>query len=228
MAALLTRNQVRSVDRLAVERYHMTGLVLMENAGRGAADIIRREYGPPGRAIIFCGPGNNGGDGCVIARHLHNAEWNVRLVMAGERGRLSPDAAANAAIVEAMGLPMVFAVASDAPRSAAESIRTDDVVIDALLGTGFQGSVRSPMAELIVAVNAAGRRALVAIDVPSGLDCDEGTPSNATIQADLTVTFVAGKPGFAAPAAASYVGRVQVAEIGVPRELIEAVAAAGG
>ncbi len=223
----MTREQVRRVDRLAIERYGIAGLVLMENAGQNAAAIIRDIYGLAGKAWICCGPGNNGGDGFVIARHLHNAGWSVRLVLAGDPSRVTPDTRANYAIVEAMKLDLSVAQSGETQCALAGSISHDDIVVDALLGTGFRGEVRSPTAELIDAINAAAKRALVAIDVPSGLDCDTGLPSNATVRADLTITFVAVKAGFAAASAGPYVGRVEVADIGAPRELLDEVLAGG-
>jgi NAD(P)H-hydrate epimerase len=221
MSIVLTREQVRRVDQLAVEHYGISGLVLMENAGRNAASIIDDQYGPAGKVLICCGPGNNGGDGCVIARHLHNTAWQVRLMLAGDPSRLTHDTSVNYSIVEAMGLRPMVAPEGDAQRSIAESISQDEVVVDALLGTGFRGEVRSPTDELIHGMNASDNRAVVAIDVPSGLDCDSGRPSNATIRADLTITFVASKVGFEVETAGSYVGRTIVADIGAPRELIE-------
>ncbi|MGB2985301.1 MAG: NAD(P)H-hydrate epimerase [Phycisphaerae bacterium] len=226
MNVALTRKQIRRVDQLAIERYRIAGVVLMENAGRNAAAIIRDTYGSTtGEAFICCGPGNNGGDGCVIARHLHNAGWSVRLMLAGDPSRMTHDAEANYAIVEAMGLERIVAPDWDTERATIESIRDDEVVVDALFGTGFSGEVRSPTAELIDAINAASKRAVVAIDVPSGLDCDTGVPSNATIRADLTITFVAAKTGLVAETAAPYVGRLEVADIGTPRELLAEIVA---
>lgn len=226
MNVSLTREQVRRVDELAIHRYRIAGLVLMENAGRNAAAIIDQNYGPIGRAIIFCGTGNNGGDGCVIARHLHNAGWCVRVVLAGDVTRLTPDASANYRIVEAMGLAHILAFDAATQQAAASSITPHEIVVDALLGTGFSGEVRSPFAELIHALNAANKRAVVAVDLPSGLDCDSGTPGRATIRADLTITFVARKRGFDSPGVASYLGRIEVADIGAPRELIVEIATA--
>ena len=224
MSVILTRDQIRRVDRLAIERYGIVGVVLMENAGRNAAQIIRREYGESGGAAICCGPGNNGGDGCVIARHLHNAGWSVRLLITGKPERMSPDMLANFRIVEAMGLEHVITTDGGAQCDFIQSVRSDEIVLDALLGTGFRGEVRSPTAELIEAINMAAKRGTVAIDIPSGLDCDNGEPSNATIRADLTITFVARKTGLVASQAVSYVGKIEVADIGVPRELIAEIA----
>lgn len=221
--AILTRGQVRQVDQLAVTKYRQVSITLMENAGRNAAEAIDRHYGPAGKALIFCGPGNNGGDGFVIARHLHNRNWEVAVVLAGDPQRLTPDAGANYAVVEAMGLPLTLAHEAEAQLAAVQQIQPEHVVIDALLGTGFVGAVRSPTAELIAALNARPHRALVAVDVPSGLNCDTGEPSNATVRADLTVTFAAQKAGFVLPAAAPYVGIVEVADIGVPRVVIDEV-----
>ena len=203
----------------------MTGLVLMENAGRNATEVIDRTYGPRGHAVIFCGTGNNGGDGCVIARHLVNRGWTVRLVMTGPRRKQTHDTAANFSIIEAMGVDI--SVAEDAPsqQAAAKSVTANDVIVDALLGTGFHGEVRSPTAELICAVNDAPKRGVVAIDVPSGLDCDSGTPSRSSVRADVTITFVAVKRGFATPEAQAYLGHVEVADIGAPQQLIAEIAA---
>ena len=224
MSTILTRAQVRRVDQLAIERYGISGPVLMENAGRNATEIIRRVYGEVGRAVIFCGPGNNGGDGCVMARHLHNAGWTVWLMMTGDEDRMTPDTLGNYRIVKAMPINPTIAADAAGQQAFVRSIRGDEIVVDALLGTGFRGEVRSPTNELIEAVNAKRMRAVVAVDVPSGLDCDTGEPSNATIRADLTVTFVANKKGFTTEAAAPYVGRVEVADIGAPRELVEEIA----
>jgi len=225
MSIVLTRDQVRRVDQLAVERYAMSGLVLMENAGRNAAEIIDREFGPGGRAVIFCGPGNNGGDGCVIARHLLNRGWNLRLVMTGTSDKRASDTATNLEILEAMEAEIILAEDADAQKQASSSIQRDEIVVDALLGTGVTGAVRSPTDQLIDAINARVKRATVAVDLPSGLDCDEGTVTNTAIKADLTVTFVAVKKGLEVADAGIYVGRVETADIGAPARLVEAIAA---
>jgi len=221
MTRRLTRHQVRLVDQGAVDHFHMSSLLLMENAGRNAAEIIRQTYGDPGQAFIVCGVGNNGGDGCVIARHLANAGWSVRLLIAGDMDRASADMRSNRKTVEAMALPLTIASTAENLEATVKNLRADEIVVDALLGTGFQGEVRPPLDTLIRALNKTPKRACVAVDLPSGLDCDTGKPSNATIRADLTVTFVADKIGFASPEARPYLGRVVVADIGVPMAAIQ-------
>ena len=225
MSLTLTRNQVRRVDQLAIERYGIAGIVLMENAGRNAADVIRDVLGRRGTAMICCGTGNNGGDGCVIARHLHNAGWTVSLLMAGDPARCTPDTTTNLGIVRAMEIDLIETLDIVEQLTALRRVEPDGIVVDALLGTGFRGDVRSPTAELIQAINSTPKRSVVAVDVPSGFDCDTGTASNAAIRADLTVTFVAAKIGFAASAARPFVGRVEVVDIGAPRGLIDEVVA---
>jgi len=152
---------------------------------------------------------------------------------------MTPDASANYRIIEAMGLAphvspttreswgeeLLQTVEAATQQAAASSITPQEIVVDALLGTGFSGEVRSPLAELIHAINAASKRAVVAVDLPSGLDCDTGTPGRATIRADLTITLVARKRGFDARQAIPYLGRIEVADIGAPRELLPEVAA---
>ena len=225
MSLTLTRNQVRRVDQLAIERYGIAGIVLMENAGRNAANVIQGETGAARTALICCGTGNNGGDGCVIARHLHNAGWSVSLLLAGDRARCTADTATNFRIIRAMGIELVEISEVQKQPAVLNAAGPNTVVVDALLGTGFLGEVRSPMAELIRAMNSMPKQSLVAVDIPSGLDCDTGAASNATIRADLTVTFVASKPGLESSTARPFVGRVEVVDIGVPKALIEEVSA---
>jgi NAD(P)H-hydrate epimerase len=218
----LTRDEARRCDEIATNELLVPTLLLMENAGRGAAEVVHERYAPlkGGRCFVFCGPGNNGGDGFVVARHLLRLGETVVVKLCGARDRLAGDAAVNCRIVERLGIGVREVRDDGTALAAAGELTPNDVVIDALLGTGFQGSVRAPMATLIERLNRAradGRaRAVVAIDLPSGLDCDTGAPSNATIRADLTVTFVAPKVGFAAAGTAPFIGEVVVRDIGVP------------
>jgi NAD(P)H-hydrate epimerase len=218
----LTRQQVREVDRRAIEEYGVPSIVLMENAGRGTAELLR-SLGVHGRVVVCCGKGNNGGDGFVIARHLDNHGVPVRVLLFARPDELTGDAATNYRILARSGLPVV--VHADQPLNG-EAVRSElagaEWVVDALFGTGLSGPVRPPFDQVIAAVNASPARVL-AVDIPSGLDCDSGQPLGPTVRAQHTVTFVALKQGFATAAAREWLGQVHVVDIGAPRCLLEAV-----
>lgn len=220
MARTLTRAEVREVDRLAIEEYGLPGILLMENAGANVARLLEslRIDGP---VAIACGPGNNGGDGFVIARHLDAAGHAVRLLLACAADRCHGDAAVNLRVAERSGLPMDMLAAAD-HAAWDRALRRAVWVIDALLGTGAVGPPRGSVATAIAAIDAArgaGARVL-AVDLPSGLDCDTGTVPGACVRADDTATFVAAKAGFERAGAAAYTGAVHVLGIGAPRGLL--------
>lgn len=219
----MTRDEIREVDRAAIEDICIPGIVLMENAARGATDAMLDLLDEPGRSsvAIVCGAGNNGGDGFAIARHLHNAGVEVAVFLTVPAAKLKGDAETNHQIVKRMGIPIESVEGKTDLESQADAFRKAAIVVDAMLGTGFSGEVRSPMDEVIGWINELSGPKIVAVDVPSGLDCDSGEPTNATIRADLTVTFVAPKAGFAQSAAEPYVGKIKVVDIGAPRELID-------
>jgi NAD(P)H-hydrate epimerase len=229
MPPTITRDQSREVDRRAIQQYGMLGLVLMENAGRGVADVVCRlaEAGSgrrPGRVVVCCGKGNNAGDGFVIARHLDLRGCEVRVLVWAEAAELTGDAGANFQILLRSGVPIeLFGNRHDAARLD-EHLADADWVIDALLGTGARGEPRPPLDAVIDQINAAPVKRL-AVDLPSGLDCDTGAAAEHTIRADETCTFVAMKRGFLAPGAERYTGRVHVLDIGAPRRLVEEIIA---
>jgi NAD(P)H-hydrate epimerase len=213
----LTRDEVRAIDRRAIEDYGLPGVVLMENAGRGAAELLLVQ-GIHGPVLICCGGGNNGGDGYVIARHLDIAGIPVRILALVPPEELSGDAATQAAVIRRCGVPIL--VLPQDGDAVANELAAAEWIVDALLGTGMRGNVRPPYDDLIDAINRAPGKVL-AVDLPSGLDCDLGVPLGSCIRADLTTTFVARKRGFNVPTAAPYLGQVHVIGIGAPRDLIE-------
>jgi len=220
----LTREQSRQVDRRATEEYGISGLVLMENAGRGVTDVLC-EKGIDGPVVICCGKGNNAGDGFVIARHLDLRSFDARVLLWAEPAELVGDAAANFRILEKTDVPIeVFANEHDAARLERQ-LAGAAWIVDGLLGTGARGEPRPPLDAVIDQLNASAALKL-AIDLPSGLDCDTGQPARHTIRAAVTCTFVAAKPGLLAPDAAQYTGEVRVLDIGAPKKLIEEVLAA--
>ena len=215
---LLTRAEVREIDRRAIEDFGIPGIVLMENAGRGAAEIIRQTCDlKRGSVAIVCGGGNNGGDGMVIARHLSIWGVAVRVLIAADITRFTGDALTQLKIIQRMKLPMrPFFATAELERSCSE-LAGADVIVDAVLGTGFSGSVRPPLDAVIEAINAARPAArVVAIDLPSGLDCDTGNATGPAVAADVTVTFVAPKSGFRAKEARPFLGELFVVDIGAP------------
>ncbi len=216
--SVLNRDQSRAIDRIAVERYGMTGLVLMENAGRGVADLLR-EFRPRGSVVVCCGKGNNAGDGFVIARHLRLGDVPVRVLLLSDSSELTGDAAANFNILQKTDVPIdLFARPFDAEKFQAV-VNAAEWIVDALLGTGAKGDPRPPFDEAIRRMNAAPAKKL-AVDLPSGLDCDSGRPASSTVRADVTATFVALKIGFQNPAARPFTGQVRVLGIGVPQTII--------
>ncbi len=216
----LTRDQVRSIDRRALDDYGIPGVVLMENAARAVADAAWELLGGvPGPVLVLCGGGNNGGDGLAAGRHLHNRGCDVSIALLVDPAKYTGDAAINWQIVRAMGLPTA---AFDPAQLVGPRL-----LIDAIFGTGLDEPPRDPFPAVFDAVNHSGVPVL-AVDVPSGLDCDTGVPPGACVRATRTVTFVAEKVGFAAPAAAGFLGVVTVGDIGCPRELVRAVAADAG
>jgi NAD(P)H-hydrate epimerase len=218
----LSRTQVRDLDRRAIEEYGVPGVVLMENAGRGCADVLQT-LGVRGRVVICCGKGNNGGDGFVIARHLDNAQIAVRVLLFASAKELEGDAAINYRIIAKSGLPIVTWGAASLDREwLQKELAAAEWIVDALFGTGLSGPVRPPFDQLIAAINASAA-SVFAVDIPSGLDCDTGQPLGAAVRANHTATFVALKKGFADPAAREWLGRVHVVPIGIPRALLSTV-----
>ena len=209
----LTRMESRSIDARAAA-LGLSTLVLMENAGRGAADSLRRRAPGSTRVVTACGPGNNGGDGGVVARHLDAWGFDVHVAWIAPPERLSPDARVQFHILESAGIPQIVVDESKLEELRGLLARAD-AVVDALFGTGLTRPPEGLAAALIDMVNAA-RKPVLALDLPSGLDADSGRPQGRTVRATWTATFVAPKVGFNAPEALEYLGEVEVVEIGVP------------
>jgi NAD(P)H-hydrate epimerase len=219
----LTREQVREIDRRAIEDHHIPGIVLMENAARAVVDVAMEMLDDPqGVVSIVCGGGNNGGDGLAVARHLSNRRVPLNVCMLVEPATLKGDARTNYSINLAMQTVNMWGYFTPMPGLLAPGSRVR-LIIDAIFGTGL---TRPPEGLFATAINQINdlRIPVLAVDVPSGLDCDTGEPLGACIRAMRTVTFVAEKAGFANPASRQFTGEVTVGDIGCPRELIEEVA----
>ncbi|MFO0881045.1 MAG: NAD(P)H-hydrate epimerase [Gemmataceae bacterium] len=223
MHVLLSREQARRLDQLAMSTYGIPGVVLMENAGRGMAELLLR-LGVRGPVTIVAGKGNNGGDGLVIARHLDIAGVPVRMVLLARVEDLTGDASIQGQVVRKLGLPLEEEVLdSFDPHRFAQRLQEAECIVDAVFGSGLMGPVRPPFDQVIEAMNAApGWR--FAVDLPSGLDADTGEPLGACVRAEHTATVVAAKRGFLHPGAAAYLGQVHVVAMGTPRRLLEQIA----
>lgn len=212
----LTREQSRQLDRRAIDEYGLSGLVLMENAGRGVVDVLER-LGIHGPVVILCGKGNNAGDGFVIARHLEIRGYDCHVILLFPQSELTGDAATNFSILQKTNVPIV-----ETPNSLDPHAHGADWLVDAMLGTGARGEPRPPLDAAIDWFNKQPARK-IAVDVPSGLDCDTGAPAVHTILADHTCTFAATKAGFSKNPANPFLGEVHICDIGVPPRLLDEV-----
>lgn len=218
MPLVLSAEQMRAIDRAATERLGVPSLLLIENAGRGVAEVIARERAPRGLDVrVVCGAGQNGGDGFVIARHLANAGARVTVLLAAPTGKLAGDAALNARAVGAMAR---IAVRDEGTTTDGDAWRARlagaDVLVDAVFGTGLRADVTGAPAAAIAAMNAT-RALRVAVDLPSGLDADTGRVRGTAVDAHVTATMGAHKLGLVLDAEAP-VGRVAVVDLGVAIE----------
>lgn len=204
----LSRDEVRELDRRAIEGFGVPGVVLMENAGRSAAELLMRLNPEKLPVVILCGPGNNGGDGFVIARHLDNHGWPADVWLALDPPKPGGDA------------DIAYQIAEKARLVLEWTIEWNGWIIDALFGTGLSRPLSPPYSDLVALVNVSGKPVL-AIDIPSGLDCDTGEPLGPTVRAMHTATFVAHKKGLLNPASREWTGEVHVLDIGAPRKLID-------
>ncbi|MET4103173.1 hydroxyethylthiazole kinase-like uncharacterized protein yjeF [Roseovarius sp. MBR-78] len=215
MTDLLTAAQMRTLEGAEIGAGRVTGMELMERAGRGVVAAMFDEWPAlaraPQRAVVLCGPGNNGGDGFVVARLLKEWGWEVAAFLYGEAGKLPPDAKANYQRWSALGATRPLAEAQDIGEGA--------LVVDALFGTGLTRPLEGLLRETVA------RRAArcVAIDIPSGLCADSGRVLGAAMRADLTVSFHSAKPGHYLADGPDHCGVLRVADIGLPPGAPEAI-----
>ena len=216
---VMSRDEVRAFDAWAINELGVPGIVLMENAGRSCAQFIIETLSKikKPKVCIFCGTGNNGGDGFVIARHLLNAGFAVTVVVCGNIAKIKNDARVNLDILIGLGLKIErldmegTEIIDDRVTKLANEA---NMIIDAIFGTGLTGTLRDEYKRLIENINELGCP-ILSVDIPSGLDCDTGQPLDAAIKANCTVTFVAVKKGFVFEDARPYTGDIFIASIGV-------------
>jgi hydroxyethylthiazole kinase-like uncharacterized protein yjeF len=202
----LNADEMRAIDRWAIEERGVPSLELMEAAGRAVAEAAS-DFARPGRAAVICGKGNNGGDGLVAARALSETGFQVDALLLGPPDELSDDAKANLARFEA--------ARQVEPGELPRAIEGAGVIVDAIFGTGFAGDPRDPAATAIEAMNEAGAP-VVATDVASGVNASTGEVEGKAVAADVTVTFHAPKLGHWIAPGKEHTGDLRVAPIGIP------------
>jgi len=215
---IMTRDEVRAFDSYAINTLGIPGVVLMENAGRTCVETIIQELrniASP-KVCIFCGTGNNGGDGYVIARHLLNNKFEVTVIVCGDKNKIKGDAKTNLDILERMGesIEYINLLEDNIDERTAILMNGAYMIVDALFGTGLSGCLRDEHIHLIENINKA-KCPILAVDIPSGMDCDTGESLGVVVKADYTVTFVAMKKGFKNANSIRYAGKVVVASIGI-------------
>lgn len=221
---LATVNQARQIDEMSQKVYGLTGEILMESAGGLAAREIDLTFLPEltrGSAAIVCGPGNNGGDGLVTARHLHSAGHRDLVVyLVAPRDQQSPLFRVQLQRAQSQGLRIVDVIEDPLK---AKQISNAELIVDALFGIGLSRKIEEPFLEIIEIMNSA-KAPKVAIDTPSGLNADTGRVEGACVQAAMTITFGLAKPGFFVSEGPAHVGKLRVLPIGFPYESLRGIA----
>lgn len=229
-------SEMRELDRLAIDEYGIPGLVLMENAGLSTVVMMEQELGPADNhfALILIGPGNNGGDGLVIGRHLHQRGCKPVFLFLVAPEQLQGDAAANLRIVKKLGLTQHVLTTSEAVQTLPALIQQSTsqgmrcyAIIDALFGTGLTRAIVGHMAELIELIDTerwAADTPRIAVDIPSGLHADTGMILGTCIRADHTATYGCAKPGQLLQHGPELCGQLHVLDIGIPPAAVAALA----
>ena len=210
MSRLFTAHQIRLMDRMLIDEYGIPGLTLMSRAADASVDLLRGRYPLARRVIIFCGTGNNAGDGYLVAAKLQDRVIDVLVVQVGDPQKLGKDASTARNRCAQQAVPIM-----DWDAFQSGGLEEADVLVDALLGLGTAGPARKPFAQAIDWLNAQ-QAPVIALDIPSGLHPDLGFAEGAAVYASHTVTFIANKLGLAAEQGPDFSGEVHVAPLGTP------------
>jgi hydroxyethylthiazole kinase-like uncharacterized protein yjeF len=214
--AVVSRSEMRAFDAHAIEACRVPSLALMENAGRGAAEVVLEGLAPEANVVVVCGGGNNGGDGFVVARHLVTRGRSVHVHLSAAPDTLRGDARTNYEALVGLGVP-VQVIGSDL-RALRADLGQADRIVDALFGTGLDRPLTGTHVACVELLNQS-QRTIVALDVPSGLNADTGQAMGAAVRAKRTVTFGLPKLGLLTPHGAELAGELRVVDLGVPSSL---------
>jgi NAD(P)H-hydrate epimerase len=221
---LVTASEMQKMDQLTIESFGIPGRVLMENAGRGAAQILFEKFGglKNKKIGIVAGRGNNGGDGFVIARYLAQKGIKATVYLLSKRAAVKGDAAANLKLLDSLSIPVVEIPDKKAFSTHRTSMVHQEIWVDAILGTGLKLEVKGYFKGIIEFINSLNKP-VFAVDIPSGLDSDTGQPCGACIRAHVTATFAFAKTGHILFPGASYTGSLEIVDIGIPHHIAEEV-----
>jgi ADP-dependent NAD(P)H-hydrate dehydratase / NAD(P)H-hydrate epimerase len=226
MMYLLSRQEMYACDRYTIQEMGIPGKDLMENAGRGSAEYLRDNLLTIGeQVLIFCGSGNNGGDGFVIGRYLHEWGYHVQIIVTGKYAKMTNETLENYDTCLDMGISIHCTSSYQEWHDIGIDIGEYGIVVDAIFGVGFKGILRGWIAELIREINQKSKLT-IAIDIASGIDADNGAADNA-VQAQHTLTMAAIKYGSVLGAGKSCSGRIEVIDIGMPPEVTRQINPAG-
>ncbi|MGD2269928.1 MAG: NAD(P)H-hydrate dehydratase [Desulfobacterales bacterium] len=221
---LVTAAEMRQMDRETIDSFGIPGRILMENAGRGACRVFLEQFPALGqkRVAVVAGRGNNGGDGFVIARYLSHKGINVTVFLLAEQGKVSGDAAANLRLLKPMGVPVVELPDQKTFSKHKTDLVHQDVWIDAIFGTGLNSDVRGYFRDVIEFINSS-HKPVFAVDIPSGLNSDTGQPGGICIRSQATATFGFAKTGHILFPGASFTGKLEIIDIGIPPHIVKSV-----
>ncbi|MFQ6067629.1 MAG: NAD(P)H-hydrate dehydratase [bacterium] len=220
MMKVVTSQEMQKLDKLAIKRIGIPSIVLMENAGIKVTEVIEKECGPlcAKSVYILCGPGNNGGDGMVVARHLLNRGVKMKVFLLARKNRIKGDAATNLDIAEKLGIGVKEVTSARDLRLLHRELPNADIIVDALLGTGSTLPLRGLLREAVGLINQSSGHS-IAIDLPTGLHADTGEVPGEAVKANITVTFAYPKRGLYLYPGINYAGKIEVVDIGIPSRL---------
>jgi NAD(P)H-hydrate epimerase len=221
---LVTADEMQAMDRLTIEDFGIPGMVLMENAGRGATRFLLEQFPDIEHKTVgvMAGRGNNGGDGFVMARCLKQKGIQVQVFLLAETGRVQGDALANLKLLKPLGVPVVEIPDEASFSKLNAEMQGVDLWIDAILGTGLSSDVKGYFRRIIDYLNSLNKP-VFAVDLPSGLNSDTGQPCGTCIRAAATATFAYAKTGHMVYPGADYTGNLKIVDIGIPPHIVAAV-----
>ncbi len=216
----ITAASMKEIDRKAQEIYGIQSIILMENAGIAVANLAKKVLRKKPKIIaVFCGKGNNGGDGYVAARHLFNNGFDVKVFVISNYSSIKGDSKINLEIILKMGIE-VYELSDSLNKIYVKKILDNSfLIIDAIFGIGFKGTVPDHIADIIDIMNSS-KKPILAVDVPSGLEADTGKKTNICVNATKTLTFTLPKKGFYKNDGPYFTGNISVSDIGIPKALL--------